>query len=173
MFLVLFDSSVSILSRRLNLFLVSAVWFGRVDTFSHSRSVDDGAGSILDCGERSRLSQFSSRFGLSNLDEGGRIGNLWELSLAGDFLFGEVVYVWAAGFVYLLVGWWFYFGCFTGFFFICSDWSWLGLKFSQVQFFSRPWNFGQSFSSTWINFSMRVLCLLSWLIVSALRATEA
>ena len=88
LFLVLFDSSVSILSRKLNLFLVSVVWFGRVDAFSRSHPVDDGAWSILDCGKCSCLSQFSSRFGLSNLDEGGWIGDLWELSFAGDFLFG-------------------------------------------------------------------------------------
>ena len=43
LFLVLFDSSVSILSRRLNLLLVSAVnQTERVDTFSCSRPVDDG-----------------------------------------------------------------------------------------------------------------------------------
>ena len=50
LFLVLFDSSVSILSRRLNQFLVSAVGFGRVDTFSHSYPLDDGVWSILDYG---------------------------------------------------------------------------------------------------------------------------
>ena len=88
LFLVLFDSSVSILSRRLNLFLVSAVWFGRVYTFSRSRPVDDGAWPILDCGEHSRLSQFRLGFRLSNLNEGGQIGNLGELSLVGDILFG-------------------------------------------------------------------------------------
>ena len=41
LFLVLCDYSASILSRRLNLFLVSAVWFARVDTCSHPD--DDGA----------------------------------------------------------------------------------------------------------------------------------
>ena len=85
------------------------------------------------CREHSCLSQFSSSFGLSDLDEGDQISNLWELSLASDFLFGGVVCVWAVGFVCLFVGWWFYLGCFTGFFLICTDWSWLGLKFSQVQ----------------------------------------
>ena len=86
LFLILFDSSVSILSRRFNLFLVSAIWFRRVDTFSCSRPVDDVAWSILDCKEHSCLSQFSSRFALSNLDEGGRIGDQLELSFADDFL---------------------------------------------------------------------------------------
>ena len=55
LFLVLFASSVSFLSKRLNLFLISAVWFGRVNTFSRSRPVDDGAWFILDCWERSRF----------------------------------------------------------------------------------------------------------------------
>ena len=104
LFLVVCESSVFILSRRLNLFLVSAVWFGRVNTFSHSHPDDDRSWSILDCGVRSCLSQFSSRFELSNLDVGDRIGNLWELSFAGDFLFGGVVCVWAVGFVCWLVG---------------------------------------------------------------------
>ena len=78
LFLVLFNSSVSILSRRLNLFLLSAVWFVRVDTSSRSRPVDDGTWSILDCGERSCLSQCCSRFRLSNLDELDWIGDLSE-----------------------------------------------------------------------------------------------
>ena len=40
-----------------------------------------------------------------------------------------VVCVWAVQ-VILFIGWGFYFGCF---FFICTDWSWLDLKFSRVQ----------------------------------------
>ena len=98
LFLVLIASFVSIVYKRLNLFLVSSVWFGRVDTFTRSRPVDDGAWSLLDCGERSCLSQFSSRFELSNLDCGGRIGYMWELGLADDFYLGGGV-VKAVGFV--------------------------------------------------------------------------
>ena len=35
-------------------------------------------------------------------------------------------------------------------------------------FFSCFWNFGQSFGSKWSSFSLRVLYLLCWLVVSAL-----
>ena len=132
--------------------------------------MDCGERSCLDCGERSCLSQFSSRFGLSILDEGGQIGDLWELSFAGDFIWvGGVVYVWAVA----LVGWLFYLVCFPNFFFICIDW--FGWVWSSVEcrFFGCSWNFGQSLGSSWINFSSRALYLLSWLIVSGLRATEA
>ena len=92
LFLVLFDSSVSILSKRLNLFLVSMVWFERIDNFSRSCPINDGIWYILHCGEYLHLSQFCSRFGLPNLDEGGRIGDLWKLNLAGDFLLWGVVW---------------------------------------------------------------------------------
>ena len=44
------------------IFLVSAVWIGRVDTFSCSRQDGVGVWSICDYGKRSCLSQFSSRF---------------------------------------------------------------------------------------------------------------
>ena len=47
LFLIQFDSSFSILSRRLNLFLVTAIWFGRVDTFSRSSPDDDRTWSIF------------------------------------------------------------------------------------------------------------------------------
>ena len=165
LFLLLFDSSI--LFRRLN--LVSAVWFWRVDTFSHSGPVDDGAWSILDCGERSCLSQFSWRFRLSNLDKGGRIGDLWVSSFAGDFFVGGGV--WAIGFVCWLVGWlvgWlFYFGCFTGFsLFALTGLGWVWSS-TECRSFSCFWNFSQSFSSSLINFSTRALYLLSWLPASA------
>ena len=57
---------------------ISAVYFGRVDTFSRSRLVDDRAWSILDCVENSYLLQFSSRFRLSNLYKYGGIDDQWE-----------------------------------------------------------------------------------------------
>ena len=83
LFLVLFDSSVSILSRRLNLFLVSAVWFGRVDAFNRSHPANDGG--MIHFG----LWHFNSWFELPNLDEGGRIGDLRDLTLQVIFFSGE------------------------------------------------------------------------------------
>ena len=65
----------------------------------------DGAWSILDDREHSYLSQFSLRFELSNLDESGQIGNMPELSFAGDFLFGGSSLCLSSR----LVGWCFYF----------------------------------------------------------------
>ena len=58
-------SSVSILSIKLNLFLVSIFdvsvgWLGRFDNFKHSREDDVGVWSLLDCGECSAL--FGSGF---------------------------------------------------------------------------------------------------------------
>ena len=44
---------------------------------------------------------------------------------------------------------------------------------AECRLFSYSQNFGQSFGLSQINFSMRALYLLSWLIVFALRATEA
>ena len=43
---------------------------------------------------------------------------------------------------------------------------------SYVIFLRCSWNIGQSFGSHWISFSTRALYLLSWLIGSALHATE-
>ena len=58
-------SFVSILSIKLNLFLVSIFdisvgWLGRFDNFNHSREDDVGVWSLLDCGECSLL--FGSEF---------------------------------------------------------------------------------------------------------------
>ena len=49
----------------------------------------------------------------------------------------------------------------------------LGKIRPSIVFFRCSWNLDQSFASYWNNFSTRVLYLLSWLVVSALHATEA
>ena len=54
--------------------------------------------------------------------------------------------------------------------------TWVGAcrNSSECSFFFRcSWNFGQLFSSNWINFSTRALYLFSWQIVHALCATNA
>ena len=55
-----------------------------------------------------------------------RVGYSWWFSFWGSSLG-------LSSRICLFVGWWFYLAGFTGFFFICTDWSWLGLKFNQVQ----------------------------------------
>ena len=59
---LLLGSSASILSIKLNLFLVSIFdvdgsidWFGEFHNFKRSREDEDGLWSLLDCGERSVL----------------------------------------------------------------------------------------------------------------------
>ena len=138
---------------RLNLFLIYVVWFRRANTFGCSRPDDDGAGSILDCGERSYLSLFSSKFVFSDLNVGGRIGDLCELSFAGDFLFfGEVVCVLTLGFVcaFILI---------VSLAFSLFAPTVLGCVWSSAEgrFFSCSWNFGQSLGFNWISFSTRAL----------------
>ena len=87
---------------------------------------------------------------------------IWELSFAGDFLFGGVIWVWAVGFVCLLVGDFTLVVSLAFSLFAVTD---LGLVWSSAEcrFFSCSWNFGQSFSSSRINFSTGPLYLLSWL----------
>ena len=139
LFLVLWDSSVSILLRKLNLFLVSAVWFGRVITFSRSHPDDDPFSivtSVHICHSSVRDLSCLRWMKVAGLA-------IYERRFAGDFLFFffcffcGVVRAWAVGFFL-----WFYFSCFVGCFFICTDWSWLCLKFSRVQVFQLFLEFG-------------------------------
>ena len=134
---LLLGSSVSIISNKLNLFLVSVFnvdgsvdWLGRFDNFKRSGEDEFGVWPLLNCGERSALSLFGSGFevwfffSFSILEVGGRIGDLRRFCFLGG-----VVCVCAVVFVIFFI----FLDFVKGFICLCWDFqSWCLLNFLGV-----------------------------------------